>query len=193
MKRGGLIAIAVVALLLLSLGGCLVGNYNRLVTGNEEVKNRWAQVDNQLKRRAELIDNLVQTTKGTALQEQEVFGDIADARARMSGAATPAQSIDANRALDSAIGRLLVVVENYPQLKSNEAFLALMDELTGTENRLATERMRYNDTVRGFNVLVKRFPMTLFASMFGYKEAPYYETPDEQRQAPDVDFGDIRK
>ena len=193
MKRGGLIAIAVVAVLLLGVGGCLVGNYNKLVTANEEVKNKWAQVDNQLKRRAELIDNLVQTTKGTALQEQEVFGDIADARARMSGASSPEQSIEANRAMDSALGRLLVVVENYPQLKSNEAFLGLMDELTGTENRLATERMRYNDTVRGFNVLVKRFPMTLFASMFGYKEAPYYEVPAEQREAPKVDFGDIRK
>src|SRR5438046_1723221 len=193
MKRGGWIALAVVALLLVMCGGCLVGNYNRLVTANEEVKQRWAQVDNQLQRRNDLIGNLVETVKGTATQEQAVFGQIADARAKMSGAQTPAQRIQAGQAMDSALGRLLVVVENYPQLRSNEAFVQLMDELAGTENRLATERMRYNQTVQGFNVMVKRFPTNLFATMFGFNQAPYYQIPEGARQVPKVDFGGLKR
>jgi LemA protein len=192
MKRGGLVVLAIVAVLLVFVGGCLVGNYNRLVTANEEVKQRWAQVDNQLQRRNDLIGNLVQTVQGTAVQEQEVFGAIADARARLAGAQSPEQRIEAARTMDSALARLLVVVENYPQLRSNEAFLQLMDELAGTENRLATERMRYNQTVQGFNVMVKRFPTNLFAAMFGFKEAPYYQIPESARQAPRVDFGGLR-
>lgn len=192
MKRGGLVVLAIVAVLLVFVGGCLVGNYNRLVTANEEVKQRWAQVDNQLQRRNDLIGNLVETVKGTAVQEQEVFGAIADARARLAGAQSPEQRIEAARAMDSALSRLLVVVENYPQLRSNEAFLQLMDELAGTENRLATERMRYNQSVQAFNVMVKRFPTTLFATLFGFKEAPYYQIPESARQAPQVDFGGLR-
>ena len=132
MKRGGLIAIAIVAVLLLMVGGCLVGNYNRLVTGNEAVKQKWAQVDNQLQRRNDLIGNLVEATKGTAFQEQQVFGDIAKARAQMSGARSPEERTAAGQSMDQALGgsalsRLLVVVENYPQLKSNETFMQLMD------------------------------------------------------------------
>ena len=192
MKRGGLVALAVVALLLLVVGGCVVGNYNRLVTANESVKQRWAQVDNQLQRRNDLIGNLVETVKGTASQEQAVFGAIAEARARMAGAKSPQEGIAAGQAMDSALGRLLVVVENYPQLRSNEAFVQLMDELAGTENRLATERMRYNQEVQSFNVLVKRFPTNLFASAFGYKEAPYYQIPEGARAVPKVDFGGIK-
>jgi LemA protein len=193
MKRGGLVMLAVVAVLLLGLGGCFVGNYNRLVTGKEAVSNRWAQVDNQLQRRNDLIGSLVETVKGTAIQEQEVFGQIADARARLAGARTPAEGVAAGQAMDSAIGRLLVVVENYPQLRSNEAFLQLMDELSGTENRLAVERMRYNEQVQGFNVMVKRFPTNLFAGMFGFGESPYYPVPDAAKTAPKVDFGGLRK
>ncbi|HTO91705.1 MAG TPA: LemA family protein [Candidatus Sulfotelmatobacter sp.] len=193
MKRGGLIAIAVVALLLLMVGGCLVGNYNRLVTANEAVKQRWAQVDNQLQRRASLIGNLVETVKGTATQEQAVFGAIADARAKMAGAKTTEQSIAAGQAMDTAIGRLLVVVENYPQLKSNDAFVQLMDELSGTENRLAVERQRYNQEVQGYNVMVKRFPTSLYAMAFGFKEAPYYQIPETARETPKVDFSGLKK
>jgi len=191
MKRG-LIAIAVVAVLLLMVGGCLVGNYNKLVTMKEGVSQAWAQVDNQLQRRASLIGNLVETVKGTAMQEQQVFGQIADARARMSGARTPEATIEAGRAMDSAISRLLVVVENYPELKSNSAFVGLMDELAGTENRLATERQRYNQQVQGFNVLVKRFPGSLYAGMFGFKESPYYQIPEDARTTPKVDFGGLK-
>ena len=193
MKRGGLLVVlAVLAILILGVGGCLVGNYNRLVTAKEAVDQKWAQVDNQLQRRNDLIGSLVETVKGTAIQEQEVFGKIAEARAQLAGARTPEQSIAAGQAMDGALGRLLVVVENYPQLKSNEAFLQLMDELAGTENRLSTERMRYNQEVQGYNVLVKRFPMNLFATAFNYKEAPYYQIPESARQAPKVDFGGLR-
>jgi len=198
MNRGLLVAIAVIAVLLLGVGGCLVGNYNRLVTEKEAVDQRWAQVDNQLQRRNDLIGNLVETVKGTALQEQQVFGDIANARAQMAGAHTPAEKAAAGQAMDQALGgsalsRLLVVVENYPQLKSNEAFLQLMDELSGTENRLATERMRYNQEVQTYNVMVKRFPNNLYAAMFNFKEAPYYQIPEAARQAPKVDMTGIRK
>lgn len=193
MKRGGLIALAVVALLLMMVGGCLMGNYNRLVSGKEAVDQRWAQVNNQLQRRNDLIANLAETVKGTATQEQAVFVAIADARARMAGARTPEQGIEAGRAMDSALGRLFVVVENYPQLKSNEAFVQLMDELAGTENRLATERMRYNQEVQGFNVLVKRFPTNLYAAMFNYKEATYYQVAEGAKAVPKLDFSGLKK
>jgi LemA protein len=193
MKRGGLLVIALVALLLVMVGGCLVGNYNRLVTGKETVSQRWAQVNNQLQRRNDLIGSLVETVKGTALQEQQVFGQIAEARARMAGARTQSEGIEAGRAMDSALGRLLVVIENYPQLRSNEAFMQLMDEIAGTENRLATERMRYNDEVRSYNLMVKRFPGSLYAGAFGFAQSPYYEVPEEARRAPKVDFGTLRK
>ncbi|OGF04946.1 MAG: LemA family protein [Candidatus Eisenbacteria bacterium RBG_16_71_46] len=193
MKRGMWIALAIVAVLLIGVGGCLVGNYNRLVTGREAVSQRWAQVDNQLQRRNDLIGNLVETVKGVAGQEQQVFGDIANARARLGGARTPEEGIEAGRAMDSALGRLLVIVENYPQLRSSEAFTQLMDELAGTENRLATERMRYNQEVQGYNVMIKRFPTNLYAAAFSFKESPYYQVPEAARAVPQVDFQGIRK
>lgn len=195
MKRSLWITIAIVAVLLLWMGGCVAGNYNSLVTTKERVGQLWAQVDNQLQRRSDLIGNLVETVKGTAIQEQEVFGAIADARARMSGAGarTPEAGIEAGRAMDSALSRLLVVVENYPQLRSNEAFVQLMDEVSGTENRLATARQRYNEEVNTYNVLVKRFPMNFFAGMFGFKESPYYEIPEAARQVPKVNMQDLRR
>jgi len=192
MKRGLLLTLAVIALVVIGAGGCLVGNYNKLVTTKEAVDQRWAQVDNQLQRRNDLIPGLVETVKGTATQEQEVFGAIADARARMAGARTPQEGIEAGRAMDSALGRLFVVIENYPQLRSNEAFVQLMDELAGTENRLATERMRYNQEVQGYNVLVKRFPTNLYAAAFNFEEGTYYEIPEAAREAPEVDFGGLR-
>ena len=193
MKRGLLIGIALVALLLISIGGCLAGGYNRLVSGREEVDKRWAQVDNQLQRRSDLITNLVEAVRGVARQELAVFGEIAEARARMAGARTPEASIEAGRAMDSALGRLLVVVENYPELKSNQAFLQLMDELAGTENRVSTERMRYNEQVREFNVMVKRFPTNLYAAAFSFREAAYYPTDSTARAVPRVDFKDVGK
>jgi LemA protein len=194
MKRGGLlVALAILAVAVLGIGGCLVGNYNRLVTSKETVDQRWAQVDNQLQRRNDLIGSLVETVKGTALQEQEVLGQIASARAALAGARTPAQGIAAGQAMDSALGRLLVVIENYPQLRSNEAFLQLMDELAGTENRLSTERMRYNQEVQGFNVMVKRFPTNLYAALFHFKEGAYYQVAEGARAVPRVDFGGLKR
>ena len=195
--RKGLIALAVVAILVIVVVGAFAGGYNSLVTGKETVNQLWAQVNNQLLRRNDLIGNLVETVKGTAAQEQQVFGQIAAARAAMSGARTPNEAVQADQKMEQALGpglgRLLVVVENYPQLKSNEAFVALMDELAGTENRLAVARMRYNEEVQRYNVLVKRFPTNLYATIFNYKEAPYYEVSEAQKQVPKVDFSGIKK
>jgi len=193
MKRGGLLGIAVVAILLVMVGGCLVGNYNRLVTMHEGVSQQWAQVDNQLKRRNDLIGNLVETVKGTATQEQTVFGEIAEARAKMAGAKTTEEGIAAGQAMDGALGRLLVVVENYPQLKSNEAFTQLMDELAGTENRLSVERKRYNDVVRDYNVMVKRFPTNFYAAAFHFSDAAYYQVAEGEKAVPKVDFSGLKK
>jgi LemA protein len=194
MKRSWIVII-VIAVLVLFFANSGCGSYNALVVAKERVGNAWAQVDNQLQRRNDLIGNLVETVKGTAIQEQEVFGQIADARARMSGggARTPEEGIAAGRAMDSALSRLLVVIENYPQLRSNEAFMQLMDEISGTENRLSTERGRYNGEVQAYNVLVKRFPMNLFAGLFGFKESPYYQIPEEARTAPRVNMQDLRR
>ena len=187
--KAGLIGLAVVVVLLLGLGGCVAGNYNRLVSSKADVDNKWNQVNNQLQRRNDLIGNLVETVKGAAGQEQAVFGEIANARAAMAGAKTPQQTISAAQGMDGAIGRLLVVVENYPQLKSEEAFRQLMDELAGTENRLATER--YNDTVRDYTVLVQSFPMNLFAGMFHYTIAQGYPVSETAKTPPKVDFSGL--
>lgn len=189
----GLIGILVVALLALSLGGCAVGSYNNLVRGKLEVDNKWAQVDNQLQRRNDLIGNLVESVKGVAIQEQTVFGEIAAARAAMSGAKGPTASIAAAQGMDSAISRLLVVMENYPQLRSNEQFSQLMDEIAGTENRIATERMRYNDQVKTYNGLVQMFPGNIFAGIFHFSAAPFYPVPESAKAAPKVDFGGLRQ
>ncbi|TMQ72705.1 MAG: LemA family protein [Candidatus Eisenbacteria bacterium] len=191
--RRGLIGVVVVVVLLLMIGGSLAGGYNRLVTSRENVKQRWSQVDNQLQRRNDLISNLVETVRGVAGQELAVFGQIADARARMAGARNPDQQVEAGRAMDSALGRLLVVVENYPQLRSSEAFQQLMDELAGTENRLATERMRYNVTVQDYNVMIQRFPTNLYAGMMRFEAATYYQVPESARAVPRVDFRGIGK
>ncbi len=191
MKMGAIV-IGIILLAVLGFGGCVAGNYNSLVARKAEVENKWAQVDNQLQRRGDLIGNLVETVKGAAGQEQAVFGEIAQARAAMAGAKTPAAGIAAAQGMDGAIGRLLVVVENYPQLKSMESFTQLQDEIAGTENRIATERMRYNDAVKEYNVTVRSFPMNLFAGMFNFKEAPNYPVPDASKVVPKVDFSGLK-
>lgn len=189
--KAGLIGLVVVVVLLLGLGGCVAGGYNKLVAGKNDLDNKWNQVNNQLQRRNDLIGNLVETVKGAAGQEQAVFGEIANARAAMAGAKSPGQTIAAAQGMDGAIGRLLVVIENYPQLKSQEAFRQLMDELAGTENRLATERMRYNDTVQGYNNLVMQFPMNLFAGAFHFTKAEGYPIAETAKNPPKVDFSGI--
>jgi LemA protein len=186
--KGGLAILAVVALLVLGIGGWVVSNYNNLVTKKTEVERSFAEVDNLLLRRNDLIPNLVETVKGIAAQEQAVFGQIADARAAMAGARTNEQKIAAGNAMDSALSRLLVVIENYPQLRSQENFLRLQDELAGTENRLSVARTRYNEVTRDYNVMVKRFPTNLFAGMFGYHEEPFYQVTEAQRAVPRVQF-----
>ncbi|HUL73077.1 MAG TPA: LemA family protein [Vicinamibacterales bacterium] len=166
--------------------GC---SYNKFTAQEEAIKAQWGQVENQLQRRNDLIPNLVQTVKGYAQQEQTVFQAIADARAKMAGAQTPADKIAAANAESSALSRLLVVVENYPQLKSDAEFARLMDELAGTENRLAQERMRYNEKVQEYNTARRQFPANVTAKMFGFKEYPYFEAPADAKAVPKVDFG----
>ena len=166
--------------------GC---SYNTFVGQEEAIKTQWAQVENQLQRRNDLIPNLVETTKGIAQQEQDVFGRIAESRAKMAGATTPEQRIAAANEQSSALARLLVVVENYPQLRSSESFNRLMDELSGTENRIAVERMRYNERVQEYNTLRRRFPSNVTASIFGFKEHPLFNAPTAAEQVPRVNFG----
>src|SRR6267154_6748767 len=183
------IAIGIIALLLVVGFSGYVGAKNQMVTKNETVKAAWSQVDIVLQRPADLIPNLVETVKGFALQEQTVFGDIAKARSQLLGATTPTDKIAANKQLDGALGRLLVVVENYPQLKSNENFLRLQDDLAGTENRIAEERRRYNDAIQDYNTYISLFPNTLVASMSGFaRNDAYFKADEGARQAPKVNF-----
>src|SRR3954463_9941346 len=184
-----LIALVVIVVLLFAVGGSYVGAKNQMVAKNETVKSAWSQVDVVLQRRADLIPNLVETVKGYAKQEQTVFGDIAKARSQLLNAGTPEQKISANAQLDGALGRLLVIVENYPQLKSNENFLRLQDELAGTENRIAVERQRYNDTLKDYNIYVQQFPNNVFASSLGYKpNTAYFAATEGSREVPKVNF-----
>ena len=187
------IAIGVIALLLVVGFSSYVGAKNQMVTKNEAVKAAWSQVDIVLQRRADLIPNLVETVKGFALQEQTVFGDIAKARSRLLSANTPADKIAANQQLDGALGRLLVVVENYPQLRSNENFLRLQDELAGTENRIAVERKRYNDALQDYNTFIGLFPNSLWAGIAGFKRNDaYFAASEGSRTAPKVDFSGVK-
>ncbi len=166
----------------------LKGTYNNLVTMDETVKGAWAQVENQLQRRYDLIPNYVETVKGYAAHEKEVFLKVTEARSKVAGANSIDSKIEANNQLSSALARLLVVVENYPQLKANTNFIRLQDELAGTENRIAVERRRYNETVRAFNIKIRRFPTNLIAGMFGFEKASFFEVPKERQEAPKVKF-----
>ena len=176
----------IILLAALTLSGC---SYNRFTGSEEAIKTQWAQVQNQLQRRNDLIPNLVETTKAFAQQEKDVFTAVAASREKLAGARTPEDTIKAANEQSSALARLLVVVENYPQLKSDATFIRLMDELTGTENRLAVERMRYNERVQEYNTLRRRFPSNVTAKVFGFKEYPYFEAPPAAQQVPKVDFG----
>jgi LemA protein len=188
MKKA-LVVVVILVVVALVLGSSFVGRRNQMAIKREAVNAAWAQVDVVLQRRADLIPNLVETVKGFAVQEQIVFGDIAKARSALLGAHSPAEKIAANGQLDSALGRLLVVVENYPQLKSNENFLRLQDELAGTENRIAVERRRYNETVQDYNTYLAVFPNSLVASLGGFtRNDAYFKTDEGARQAPKVDF-----
>src|SRR6201993_4809399 len=187
--KAGLIVVLIIVILLIWFGSTFVGHRNEMVRLKETVNSQWSQVDVVLQRRADLIPNLVETVKGYAAQEQKVFGDIAAARAALVGAKTPADKIAANGQLDSALGRLLVVVENYPQLKSNENFMRLQDELAGTENRIAVERRRYNEAVQDYNTYILLFPNSLVAGFAGFvRNDAYFKTDEGARTAPKVNF-----
>ena len=183
------VVIVILGIIVLAIFGQYVGVRNSLVSKNEGVKAAWSQVDIVLQRRADLIPNLVETVKGYAKQEQTVFGDIAKARSALLSAGSPQDKIKANAQLDGALGRLLLIVENYPQLKSNENFLRLQDELAGTENRIAVERKRYNDTLQDYNTYVQRFPNNIYAGWAGFKPNPaYFAASEGSREVPKVNF-----
>ena len=185
----GIVILVVLLILALILGSGFVSRRNQMAVKREAVNAAWSQVDVVLQRRADLIPNLVATVKGFAVHEEQVFGEIAQARSALIGARTPADKIAANGALDSALSRLLVITENYPQLKSNENFLRLQDELSGTENRIAVERRRYNDAVQDYNTFLSLFPNSLVASMSGFtRNDAYFKADEGSRTAPKVNF-----
>jgi LemA protein len=187
-KRNLIIAIVVFLIVVFSLYSFFKGTYNNFVSLDEAVKGSWAQVENQLQRRYDLIPNLVETVKGYAKQEKDVLVEVTNARAKVGGAASVPDKISANNELTGALSRLLVVVERYPDLKSNQNFLRLQDELAGTENRIAVERKRYNDAVRIYNVAIRSFPANMLAGMFGFQNAVFFEAPAAAKAAPQVKF-----
>lgn len=187
MKKGWIV-LGVLLLIVLMMGGSLVGRYNGFVATNEQIDASWAQVENVLQRRADLIPNLVSTVQGFAAQEKEIFTEVANARSRLAGAASPAAAAAANAGLTAGLGRLLAIAENYPQLKSNENFIRLQDELAGSENRIAVERRRYNDAVRVYNTDVRRFPNNVLAGMFGFDDREYFEAAEGAAEVPVVEF-----
>jgi LemA protein len=182
------LVVGILVVLALGIAGYVRTTYNGLVAQQEQIRTAWSQVENQLQRRYDLIPNLVETVKGYAKQETTIFNHIADARARIGAAQTVPEKIAANNELTGALSRLLVVVERYPELKSSENFRALQDELAGTENRIAVERMRYNESVRAYNIRVRQFPSNLIAGMFSFETSPLFEAPKEAQQAPQVKF-----
>jgi LemA protein len=176
---------AIVVALALAFSGC---SYNRFTTQEEAIKAAWGEVQNQLQRRNDLIPNLVETVKGYAQHEEGVYREIAESRSRLLAAKSPEETIEAANQQTAALGRLLAVVENYPQLRANEQFNRLMDELAGTENRISVARMRYNERIQEYNTLRRRFPSNVTAKVFGFKEYPYFSAPPEAQRAPKVDF-----
>ena len=192
MSRGSWIALGVAGVLVLALlmgFGSYVSARNQMVALDQTVKSKWSEVDVQLERRADLIPNLVETVKGFTKEESTVFGDIANARASMLNAQGPQAKIAANGQLDSALGRLLLLTENYPQLRSSDQFMRLQDELAGTENRISVARKRYNDAIQDYNTFILQFPNNIWAAMAGFKENTAYFTASESaRTAPSVKF-----
>jgi LemA protein len=187
MKKGLIVVLVIVGLLLILIASG-VSKYNTIIGLHEAIQQAWAQVDNQLKRRSDLIPNLVNTVKGYAAHEKEVFENIAAARAKLAGAANIPDKIAAARNFEGALARLLAVVENYPNLKADQSFNRLMDELSGTENRIAVERMRYNRAVETYNVTIKKFPGRIYASLFGFSAGTYYQVEEKDKVLPEVKF-----
>ena len=187
-KKSLLFVLAVIVVLGIFLYSFFAGNYNKFVKMDVAIKAAWSQVENQLQRRYDLIPNLVETVKGYAKQERDVLVEVTNARSKVGGAGTVPDKIAANNELSSALSRLMVVVERYPDLKSNQNFLKLQDELAGTENRIAVERRRYNEQVKIYNEAIRSFPANILAGMFGFKETAFFEAPKEAQAAPKVKF-----
>ncbi|NMB16168.1 MAG: LemA family protein [Firmicutes bacterium] len=183
MKKGWIIVGVILVLLV-----AVMSQYNNLITLETNVDAKWAQVENQLQRRADLIPNLVNTVKGYASHEERVFSEIAAARSRLLAAGDPSERMEANNSLDSALGRLLAIAESYPELKADASFVRLQDELAGTENRIAVERMRYNESVENWNRTVRRFPTMIVAGLFGKQARPYFEAAESAKEVPKVQF-----
>ena len=184
-----LIALGVLIAIVVVLGGIILGQYNSLVTLNEQITGRWSEVENQLQRRGDLIPNLVNTVKGYAKHEKEIFEDVAAARAQLAGARTVDEKIKANQQVDGVLSRLLAIAENYPQLKADANFRQLQDELAGTENRIAVARNRYNETVQEYNITTRRFPGNIIAGMFNFTHKDVYFKAEEKAKAlPQVQF-----
>ena len=187
MSKSPIILIAVIAVVGM-FGMTLMSSYNGLVAAQEQVNGKWSQIDTMLQRRADLIPNLVNTVKGFAAQEKSVIDSVTNARAKLAGAQGPAARGEANNELSGALSRLLVVVENYPQLKSDKTFAGLMDELAGTENRISVARRDYNDAVQSFNTRIKTFPTSIIAGMFGFSSKEYFRVEEGAKQVPAVKF-----
>ncbi len=187
MKKGLIVIVAIVAVIAI-IAGSLVSTYNGLVDKQAKVENTDAQIQVQLQRRADLIPNLVNTVKAYASHEEDVYTALADARAKLNSASNPEEYAAANDSFDSALSRLLVVVENYPELKADKNFIALQDELAGTENRLSTARKDYNDAATDYNASIKKFPNVIFAGMFGFEKVDLFEASTESQTVPTVNF-----
>lgn len=191
MKKGLLITLGVIAILLVGVIGSFIGTFNQLQTLDETVNSQWAQVENQLQRRSDLIPNLVNTVKGYAAHEKTIFVGIADARAKLAGAVKTGDVKGINKAngeFNGALSRLLAIAENYPQLKADQNFIALQDEIAGTENRIAVARKDYNDSVKTINAIIRTFPTNIVASIAGTKQREYFQVEESKTAVPDVKF-----
>lgn len=188
MKKSVAIVLGIILILVVGIGAYVMSSYNSTVTMDEQVKSSYAQVENQLKRRADLIPNLINTVKGYAAQEEEVLTKITEARAGITSAKTPGELANADAQLNKALNSLNIVVENYPDLKSNQNFLGLQAELEGTENRIAVARRDYNESVKNYNNRLRRFPNNIIASAFNFEKQDYFEVSDADTELPEVDF-----
>ena len=187
MRKGSIVIIVLIAVIAVIVFPA-VNTYNSLVELSEKVETSLSQIDNQLQRRNDLIPNLVETVKGYAAHEEEIFTSIADARSRLIGAGSVEEKAEADEQLTSALGRLLAIAENYPELKANQNFIQLSDELAGTENRIATARRDYNNSAREYNTRIRKFPAVIFANIFGFERYDYFEADESAKQAPEVNF-----
>ena len=187
MKKSSIVVLVLIAIIIIVIA-MFASSYNGIIAKSEEVDNKFATIDTQLQRRGDLIPNLVNTVKGYAKQEQDVINSVTEARTKLAGATTVSDKAKADEELTSALNRLMVVVENYPDLKSSQNFIQLSDELAGTENRIATARRDYNEAVKEYNLKIKRFPTNIIAGMFGYSKRDYFEASEQSKEVPNVNF-----